>query len=280
MPIGGEDASPVALLARIARRSRVEWRMDSAYAVELEKLSIYYGGKRVVKEVTLKIPRNTVFAIMGPSGSGKSTILRSINRMLDFVPGARVEGSVRVLGVDIYSDGVDPIEVRKLVGMVFQMPNPFPHMSIYDNVALGPRLHRMYRSKEELDRIVEWALRKAALWDEVKDRLHEPASKLSGGQQQRLCIARALALKPKVLLMDEPTANLDPIATSKIEELIVELKKDVTVILVTHSPRQAARVADYVAFIYRGELIETGPTKEVFTRPKHKLTERFLTGAF
>ncbi|WP_048192588.1 phosphate ABC transporter ATP-binding protein [Pyrolobus fumarii] len=256
------------------------WRLDSTYAVELEKVSIYYGGKKVVKNVTLKIPRNTVFAIMGPSGSGKSTLLRSINRMLDFVPGARVEGSIRVLGVDIYAEGIDPIEVRRLVGMVFQMPNPFPHMSIYENVALGPRIHKMYRSKKELDEIVRWALEKAALWDEVKDRLHEPASKLSGGQQQRLCIARALALKPRILLMDEPTANLDPIATSKIEELIAELKKEVTIIIVTHSPRQAARVADYVAFIYKGELVEAGPTKEVFTRPKHELTEKFLTGAF
>ncbi len=270
--------SPVSLLT--GSRARVKWDMGSRYAVELEKVSIYYGEKRVVKDVTLKVPRNSVFAIMGPSGSGKSTILRAINRMLDFTPGARVEGSVRVLGVDVYSDGVDPIEVRKLVGMVFQMPNPFPHMSIYDNVALGPRLHRMYRSKRELDEIVRWALEKAALWDEVKDRLHELAAKLSGGQQQRLCIARALALKPKILLMDEPTANLDPIATSKIEELIIELKRDVTIIIVTHSPRQTARVADYVAFIYRGELVETGPTKEVFTRPKHELTEKFLTGAF
>ncbi len=270
-----------ALLARREEREeKLVWRLDAAMAVELDRVDIYYGEKRVVKDVSLKIPRNTVFAIMGPSGSGKSTILRAINRMLDFVPGARVKGSVRVLGVDIYSDGVDPIEVRRLVGMVFQMPNPFPHMSIYDNVALGPRLHKMYRSKKELDEIVRWALEKAALWDEVKDRLHEPASKLSGGQQQRLCIARALALKPKILLMDEPTANLDPIATSRIEELIIELKRDVTIVIVTHSPRQAARVADYVAFIYRGELIETGPTREVFTRPRHELTEKFLTGAF
>jgi len=270
----------VLLTRRERRYEETSWRLDAAIAVELDKVNIYYGEKRVVKDVSLKIPRNSVFAIMGPSGSGKSTLLRAINRMLDFVPGARVEGSVRVLGVDVYNDNVDPIEVRRLVGMVFQMPNPFPHMSIYDNVALGPRIHKMYRNKKELDEIVRWALEKAALWDEVKDRLHEPASKLSGGQQQRLCIARALALKPKILLMDEPTANLDPIATSKIEELIIELKKDVTIIIVTHSPRQAARVADYVAFIYRGELIETGPTREVFTRPKHELTEKFLTGAF
>ncbi len=270
----------VLLTRRERRYEETSWRLDAAIAVELDKVNIYYGEKRVVKDVSLKIPRNSVFAIMGPSGSGKSTLLRAINRMLDFVPGARVEGSVRVLGVDVYNDNVDPIEVRRLVGMVFQMPNPFPHMSIYDNVALGPRIHKMYRNKKELDEIVRWALEKAALWDEVKDRLHEPASKLSGGQQQRLCIARALALKPKILLMDEPTANLDPIATSKIEELIIELKKDVTIIIVTHSPRQAARVADYVAFIYRGELIETGLTREVFTRPKHELTEKFLTGAF
>jgi len=248
------------------------------YAIETEKLSIYYGRRRVVEDVDLKIPRNKVFAIMGPSGSGKSTLLRSFNRLLDLYPEARVEGRVRVLGADIYAPDVDPTVVRRVVGMVFQIPNPFPHLSIYDNVAIGPKLHGMCKSRKELDELVRWALEKAGLWDQVKDRLREPASKLSGGQKQRLCIARALALKPKILLMDEPTANLDPVSTTKIEELIVELKRELTIVIVTHSPRQAARIADYVAFMYMGKIIEVGPADEIITSPRHPLTEKYLTG--
>ncbi|NOZ88375.1 MAG: phosphate ABC transporter ATP-binding protein [Crenarchaeota archaeon] len=242
----------------------------------VEGLNVWLSGKHVVKNVSFKVPDRTVFALMGPSGSGKSTLLRALNRLLDIYEEAEVRGRVLLEGVDIYSPGVDPIWVRRRVGMVFQHPNPFPHLSIYDNVAIGPRLNRMVKSKRELDELVRWALEKAYLWDEVKDRLHMPAAKLSGGQKQRLSIARALALKPRVLLMDEPTANLDPVATEKIEELIAELKREIPIILVTHSPEQAARVADYTAFLYYGELVEVGPTGKIFTQPENPLTERYL----
>ncbi|MET1123658.1 MAG: phosphate ABC transporter ATP-binding protein [Archaeoglobaceae archaeon] len=245
-------------------------------AIETVNLNIYYGRNHVVKNVNLKIPEKVVFAIMGPSGCGKSTLLRSFNRLLELNPNARVEGDVRLYGRSIYD--MNPIEVRRKIGMVFQHPNPFPHMSVFDNVALGLKLNGLVKSKRELQEIVEWALRKAALWDEVKDRVHEPASALSGGQQQRLCIARALAMKPEVLLMDEPTASLDPVATEKIEELIYELKEEYTIVIVTHSPAQAARMSDYVAFLYLGELIEVGKTEKIFERPESELTERYLTG--
>lgn len=245
-------------------------------AIETVNLTIYYGRKCVVRNVNLKIPENVVFAIMGPSGCGKSTLLRSFNRLLELNPNARVEGDVRLYGKSVYE--MNPIEVRRRIGMVFQQPNPFPHMSVFDNVALGLKLNGLVKSKKELREIVEWALKKAALWDEVKDRLRDPASALSGGQQQRLCIARALAMKPEVLLMDEPTANLDPVATEKIEDLIYELKEDYTIVIVTHSPSQAARVSDYVAFLYLGELVEVGKTEKVFEKPENELTERYLTG--
>jgi len=246
-------------------------------AIETVNLTIYYGRKKcVVRNVNLKIPENIVFAIMGPSGCGKSTLLRSFNRLLELNPNARVEGDVRLYGKSVYE--MNPIEVRRRIGMVFQQPNPFPHMSVFDNVALGLKLNGLVKSKKELREIVEWALKKAALWDEVKDRLRDPASALSGGQQQRLCIARALAMKPEVLLMDEPTANLDPVATEKIEDLIYELKEDYTIVIVTHSPSQAARVSDYVAFLYLGELVEVGKTEKVFEKPENELTERYLTG--
>lgn len=245
-------------------------------AIETVNLTIYYGRKCVVRNVNLKIPENVVFAIMGPSGCGKSTLLRSFNRLLELNPNARVEGDVKLYGKNVYE--MNPIEVRRRVGMVFQQPNPFPHMSVFDNVALGLKLNGLVKSKKELREIVEWALKKAALWDEVKDRLRDPASALSGGQQQRLCIARALAMKPEVLLMDEPTANLDPVATEKIEDLIYELKEDYTIVIVTHSPSQAARVSDYVAFLYLGELVEVGKTEKVFEKPENELTERYLTG--
>jgi len=245
-------------------------------AIKTVNLTIYYGRKCVVRNVNLKIPENVVFAIMGPSGCGKSTLLRSFNRLLELNPNARVEGDVRLYGKSVYE--MNPIEVRRRIGMVFQQPNPFPHMSVFDNVALGLKLNGLVKSKKELREIVEWALKKAALWDEVKDRLRDPASALSGGQQQRLCIARALAMKPEVLLMDEPTANLDPVATEKIEDLIYELKEDYTIVIVTHSPSQAARVSDYVAFLYLGELVEVGKTEKVFEKPENELTERYLTG--
>lgn len=248
-------------------------------ALETKDLKVYYGKNMVIKGVNLKVPKNVVFALMGPSGCGKSTMLRTFNRLLELNSEARVEGEVRIFGRNIYAPDVDPIEVRREVGMVFQYPNPFPHLTIYDNVAIGLKLNRLVRSKEEIDKRVKWALKKAALWDEVKDRLDDYPSNLSGGQRQRLVIARTLAMKPKILLMDEPTANIDPVGTKKIEELLFELKKEYTIILVTHSPAQAARVSDYVAFLYLGELIEVGPTRKVFENPEHELTEQYVTGA-
>jgi len=245
-------------------------------AIETINLRIWYGNNEVIRGINLAIPENVCFAIMGPSGCGKSTLLRAFNRLLELNEIARVEGDVKLFGRSVY--GMDSVEVRRQIGMVFQIPNPFPHLSIYDNVALGVRYNRLVESKRELDKIVEWALKKAALWDEVKDRLKDRASELSGGQMQRLCIARALAMRPKVLLMDEPTANLDPISTRKIEELIYELKKELTIVIVTHSPAQAARVSDYVAFLYLGKLVEVGKTEDVFENPKEKLTEEYLTG--
>ncbi len=245
-------------------------------AIETINLRIWYGDNEVIRGVNLVIPEKVCFAIMGPSGCGKSTLLRSFNRLLELNEIARIEGDVKLFGKSVYD--MDPVEVRRRVGMVFQIPNPFPHMSIYDNVALGVKYNKLVKSKKELDEVVEWALKKSALWDEVKDRLKDKASQLSGGQMQRLCIARALALKPDVLLMDEPTANLDPVSASKVEELIHELKKDLTIVIVTHSPAQASRVSDYVSFLYMGKLIEVGRTEEIFENPKNELTEKYLTG--
>ena len=245
-------------------------------AVQTEDLNIYYGKNHVVKSINLEIPEKVVFAIMGPSGCGKSTLLRALNRLIELNDIARVDGDIKLFGHSIFE--MSPIEVRKRIGMVFQQVNPFPHMTVFDNVALGLRLNRICKSKKELEERVEWALKKAALWDEVKDRLDSFASDLSGGQQQRLCIARGLALKPDVLLMDEPTANLHPVATEKIEDLIYELKKEYTIIIVTHSPSQAARVADLVAFLYLGELIEVGAVEKIFENPEESLTEKYLTG--
>ncbi|WP_048146811.1 phosphate ABC transporter ATP-binding protein [Pyrococcus abyssi] len=248
------------------------------FAIETRNLRIYYGSNEVIKGINLKIPKNVVFALMGPSGCGKSTLLRAFNRLLDLNPEAKVEGEVRISGVNIYSPDVDPIRVRREVGMVFQYPNPFPHLTIYENVAIGVKLNGLAKGKE-LDEIVKWALKKATLWDEVKNRLKDYPANLSGGQKQRLVIARVLAMKPKIILMDEPTANIDPVGTRKIEELLFELKKDYTIVLVTHSPAQAARVSDYVAFIYMGKIVEVGPTRKVFENPEHELTEKYVTGA-
>ncbi|GAB6148619.1 phosphate ABC transporter ATP-binding protein [Stetteria hydrogenophila] len=249
-----------------------------ACGVSLEGVSVWYEERRILKDVSLKVPPGSVLAVMGPSGSGKSTLLRAINRLLDHVPGARVEGRIVVCGVDVYK--ANPYRVRRMIGMVFQTPNPFPHMSIYDNVAIGPRLHGLAKSREELDRIVEWALREAMLWDEVKDRLRDPPTKLSGGQQQRLALARALALKPRLLLLDEPTANIDPQNARKLEESIrrIAVEEGVTVILVTHTPQQALRVSDYAAFIYEGRLVEFGKTRDLALNPTHKLTAMYFRG--
>jgi len=249
------------------------------FAIETVDLNVYYGKNHVIKDVNLQIPEKGIFALMGPSGCGKSTMLRTFNRILELKEDTRVEGEVRLFGKNVYSPEVDPIEVRRQVGMVFQYPNPFPHMTIYENVAIGLKLNGLVKSKEDLDERVEWALKKAALWDEVKDRLNDYPRNLSGGQKQRLVIARALAMKPKILLMDEPTANIDPVGTAKIEELLLELKEDYTIVLVTHLPAQAARASDYVGFLYLGELIEAGPTRKVFESPEHELTEKYITGA-
>lgn len=248
------------------------------WAIEINNLNVWYDDKHILKNISFKVPKNIIFAIMGPSGCGKSTLLRAMNRLLELNPHARVEGQVKINGIDVYSDNVDVIWVRRQFGMVFQIPNPFPHLSIYENVALGPKLNGLVKNKSQLNELVKQALQQAYLWDEVKNDLKKPASMLSGGQQQRLCIARALALKPRIILMDEPTANLDPVASSKIEELMLELKENYTIIIVTHNPQQAARISDYVAFLYMGELIEIGETSMVFTRPRHELTEKYVVG--
>ena len=248
---------------------------------ELERLSCFYGSFRAVRDISLDIPRNQVTAIIGPSGCGKSTLLRSFNRMNDLVDGARVEGTVRYHGVDLYDPAVDPVEVRRRIGMVFQKPNPFPK-SIFDNVAFGPRVAG-YRG--DIGELVERSLRRAALWDEVKDKLRSPGTALSGGQQQRLCIARAIAVEPDVILMDEPCSALDPIATLKIEQLMHELKESYTIVIVTHNMQQAARASDLTAFLTMGEdragyLVEMAPTEVLFTRPAERLTEDYITGRF
>ncbi len=246
--------------------------------VRVESFSASFGEHRILKNINLSIPKDKVTAIMGPSGCGKTTLIRCMNRMHELIPDAQVTGKMFLYDEDIYS--MNPILVRRKVGMVFQRPNPFPTMSIYDNVIAGYKLNGIKLPKTEQDSIVEDALRKSALWDEVKDALHRKGTFLSGGQQQRLCIARTLAMKPEVLLLDEPTSALDPKATSHIEELIVELKKSVTIILVTHNIAQAARVSDFTAFLYLGELVEFGPSKKLFTVPEDKRTEEYLTGKF
>jgi len=247
--------------------------------VKLDNLNVYFGQNHAVKAVTLDFRANTVTAIIGPSGCGKSTVLRSINRMHDLTPGARVTGRIVFDAMDIYDRSIDPVSIRRKIGMVFQKPNPFPAMSIYDNVIAGYRLNgRIARS--EADEIVESSLKRVALWDEVKDRLRANSMELSGGQQQRLCIARTIAVKPEVILMDEPASALDPISTLKIEELIEELKEKYTIIIVTHNMQQAARVSDVTAFFYMGDLIECGDTKKIFTTPDRKQTEDYITGRF
>jgi len=246
--------------------------------LRIENLSAYYGERVVLKDINLSVPKNKVTAIMGPSGCGKTTLIRCINRMHELLPDAKAEGKIYLDNEDIFT--LNPIIVRRRIGMVFQRPNPFPTMSIYDNVIAGYKLNGIRLNRTELDRIVEDSLKKASLWNEVKDSLYKRGTFLSGGQQQRLCIARALSMKPEILLLDEPTSALDPKATSRIEELIVELKKTVTIVLVTHNIAQASRVSDYTAFLYLGELIEFGDTGKMFTAPEDKRTEEYLTGKF
>lgn len=246
--------------------------------IDVSNMDLYYGDFHALKNINLSIDANEVTAFIGPSGCGKSTLLKSINRMNDLVPGCRITGEMLLDGENIYGGKMDVNGLRKRVGMVFQKPNPFP-MSIYDNIAYGPRTHGV-RSKAKLDDIVEQSLRQAAIWDEVKDRLKKSALGMSGGQQQRLCIARALAVQPEVLLMDEPTSALDPISTSKIEDLAVELKKDYTIVMVTHNMQQAARISDKTAFFLLGEVVEYGETEQIFFMPKDKRTEDYITGRF
>lgn len=245
--------------------------------MRIEGVNAFYGDLQVLKNVSLDIEENQVQAIMGPSGCGKTTLIRILNRMNDEIPGFHMDGKVSIEGTDIYSKEVDPVLLKLRVGMVFQTPNPFP-ISVYENVAFGPRIHKMFRKKKELNLIVRESLERAALWDEVKDRLEENATKLSGGQQQRLCIARALAVRPQILLMDEPASALDPGSTSKIEELAVDLKQYYTVVIVTHNMQQAARIANRVAFLYRGQVVEVGDAPEIFETPNNPLTEKYIRG--
>jgi phosphate transport system ATP-binding protein len=246
--------------------------------IAARRLSLWYGDKQALKEISLEIAPNKVTSLIGPSGCGKSTFLRCLNRMNDLIDGVRIEGEVRIDDVDIYGKGLDVVDLRRKVGMVFQKSNPFPK-SIFDNIAYGPRVNGI-KGKRNMQELVEQSARRAAIWDEIKDRLHESALSLSGGQQQRLCIARALAVNPDILLMDEPASALDPISTAEVEETIHDLKELYTVVIVTHNMQQAARVADYTAYFYLGELVEFAPTQVLFTNPRQKSTEDYITGRF
>ena len=265
----------------LARKPAIKESTENTdkFKVRIENVNGWYGAKRAIKEVNLNVREKTVTAFIGPSGCGKTTLLRCLNRMHEMTPGAHADGRVVVDGIDIYDKSIDPVVIRRRIGMVFQKPNPFPTMSIFDNVAAGLRLNGM-RNKTIIREIVEESLKNAALWEEVKNELEKPGMSLSGGQQQRLCIARALAMQPEVLLMDEPTSSLDPIGSSKIEELVRTLKDHVTIIIVTHNMQQAARVSDFTAFMYLGDLIEYGPTTQIFMKPEKELTERYISGKF
>jgi phosphate transport system ATP-binding protein len=275
-PIEGTDVSPFELAAEHATVGSFE--VENA-KMSIKNVNVYYGDKQAIFNVSVDIGKNEVIAMIGPSGCGKSTFLRALNRMNDTVDGCRVEGDIRMDGQNLYSPKLDVVELRARVGMVFQKPNPFPK-SIYDNVAYGPKIHGLADTRVDLDEIVERSLRRASLWDEVKDRLYQAGTGLSGGQQQRLCIARAIAVSPEVILMDEPCSALDPIATARIEELIEELSQNFTIAIVTHSMQQAARVSQRTAYFHLGQLIEVNPTEQVFTMPEHALTESYITGRF
>ena len=256
-----------------------EERLDSKVKISAKGVQVYYGDAQALKDVDIDIGANAVTSLIGPSGCGKSTFLRCLNRMNDVIEGCRVEGTITLDDIDIYRSDLDVVQLRARVGMVFQKPNPFPK-SIYDNVAYGPRIHGIGVSRLDLDGIVENALERAGLWKEVQDRLHQPGTGLSGGQQQRLCIARAIAINPEVILMDEPCSALDPIATARIEELMDELKQNFTIVIVTHSMQQAARVSQRTAFFHLGELVEMGETSEIFTAPRDQRTQDYITGRF
>ncbi|HZD54264.1 MAG TPA: phosphate ABC transporter ATP-binding protein PstB [Woeseiaceae bacterium] len=276
--MNGEMRTHALDVASIRPRNEPQRLADEDIVLQVRGLNLYYGETRALHDVTMDIPRSRVTAFIGPSGCGKSSLLRCFNRMNDLIDGARIDGEVLLDGADIYGREVDVPRLRQRVGMVFQKPNPFPK-SIYENVAYGLRLLGL-KKRRELDEKVEWALRAAALWDEVRDRLQAPAGSLSGGQQQRLVIARAVAIEPEVLLLDEPASALDPISTLKIEELIYRLKSDYSIVIVTHNMQQAARVSDYTAFMYMGHLIEYGDTDTIFTRPSQRQTEDYITGRY
>jgi phosphate transport system ATP-binding protein len=276
--MGTTPAPPLPALAKPTRPADPA-AAEPTVKIDVAHMNFYYAPKRALHDISVQLGANLVSAFIGPSGCGKSTFLRTLNRMNDIIPGTRLEGTVLIDGVNIYDPGLDVVGLRRRVGMVFQKSNPFPK-SIFENVAYGLRINNLTRSKSELADRVEESLKAAAIWDEVKDRLHESAQALSGGQQQRLCIARALAVRPKVLLMDEPASALDPIATQRIEELIYDLKKDYTIAIVTHNMQQAARVSDYTAFFWLGKLVEFGRTEKIFTAPTEKLTEDYVTGRF
>jgi phosphate transport system ATP-binding protein len=274
---GVTKTAPASLSGIASRPGQSTAALDKPVKIAVDNLNFYYGPKRALDGINIAIRANLVTAFIGPSGCGKSTFLRTLNRMNDIIPATRVEGSVLIDGQSIYGSGIDVVQLRRKVGMVFQKSNPFPK-SIFENVAYGLRINGLTKSKAELADRVEESLRQAAIWDEVKDRLHESALALSGGQQQRLCIARALAIRPEILLMDEPASALDPIATQRIEELIYELKKTYTIVIVTHNMQQAARVSDFTAFFWLGRLVEFDRTDKIFTAPAEKLTEDYVTG--
>jgi phosphate transport system ATP-binding protein len=283
VPIRIAQPAPETLAERAAENATAHRPEDAAIAVN--NLTAYYGAKVAVRDVTFEAGQQAVTAIIGPSGSGKSTVLRALNRMLEVVPGARVEGEVLFHGINLYDREIEPAAVRRTIGMVFQQPNPFPTMSIYDNVAAAARFNGLVKTRQQTDELVEGCLRRAALWDEVKDSLGQSGASLSGGQQQRLCIARALAVNPEVILMDEPCSALDPIATLQIEQLARELAQEYAIVIVTHNMQQAARVSDQTVFMSMnderaGYLVESGPTAEIFTNPRNKLTEDYITGRF
>jgi phosphate transport system ATP-binding protein len=271
--------SPMPPVPTVTPRQRTPETAAGPVKIDVQSMNFYYGAKRALEDISLHIYPHVVTAFIGPSGCGKSTFIRTLNRMNDVIPGTRVEGKVLIENKDIYASGVDVVQLRRRVGMVFQKSNPFPK-SIFENVAYGLRINRMATSRAELSGRVEESLKQAALWTEVKDRLHESALALSGGQQQRLCIARALAIEPDILLMDEPASALDPIATQRIEELVYHLKKQYTVVIVTHNMQQAARVSDFTAFFWLGKLVEYDRTDKIFTAPSEKLTEDYITGRF
>jgi len=277
-PIEADEAIIESASEIISETKKVQESTEK-YKVRIEKVNGWYGAKRAIKDVNLNVKDNAVTAFIGPSGCGKTTLLRCLNRMHEMTPGAHADGRVVVDGIDIYDKSIDPVVIRRRIGMVFQKPNPFPTMSIFDNVSAGLRLNGM-NNKTIIREIVEESLKNAALWEEVKNELDKPGMSLSGGQQQRLCIARALAMQPEVLLMDEPTSSLDPIGSSKIEELVRILKDSVTIIIVTHNMQQAARVSDFTAFMYLGDLIEYGATNQIFMKPEKELTERYISGKF